>query len=237
MKPQQLLRYGIPIFFAFIVTALVPAARATLINSSLLNSGFESPVIGKKTYSIMNESSVPGWDTTATDHMIEIWSTGFNGVSAYEGNQFAELDANQQATLFEDVSGIAANMKLDFSFAHRGRAAVESMRFTITDLGADGLMGTKDDTTLFSKIYSDGTSAWGYYTSASEKQILSTGNTIRVSFDSLTPGSVGNFLDAVDLNVAAGAPEPGTWATLLLLSFASCGPAVLRGIRRPVAGC
>jgi hypothetical protein len=43
-----------------------------------------------KTY---NETDVPGWDSSA-DNFIELWRTGNTvGVSAYEGQQFAELNA------------------------------------------------------------------------------------------------------------------------------------------------
>ncbi len=196
----------------------------------LVNAGFEAPTLAKDTYSILDQSKVPGWKSTATDQKIEVWSTPFNGVSAFEGNQFAEINANMQETLYQDVTGVAAGETLTFQLAHRGRATTESMRFTITDLGIDGIYGTADDTTLFAKTYSDGTGNWGFYTSATEAQILSKGDTIRVSFASLTPGSVGNFLDAVALNAtpATVAPEPGVWAALSLLFFATFGRMALR---------
>ena len=196
----------------------------------LVNGGFEAPTLPKDTYSIMDQSKVPGWKSTATDHMIEVWSTPFNGVSAFEGNQFAELNANMQEAVYQDISGVAAGDLLSFGFAHRGRAAVESMRFTITDLGIDGIYGTADDITLFAKTYSDGTGGWNSYTSATEAPIISKGDTMRVSFQSLTPGSVGNFLDAAsfDATPATVAPEPGTWAALSFLCFAAVGRTALQ---------
>ena len=209
----------------------VSSLRANL----LVNAGFESPAIPKDTFSIMNQSQVPGWKSTASDHAIEIWSTPFNGVSAFEGNQFAEINANMQEALYQDVTGIAAGEKLTFQLAHRGRLTVESMRFTITDLGADGIAGTADDVTLFAKTYSDGTANWGFYTSATESAIISKGDTIRVSYASLTAGSYGNFLDGLsfDATPTTLAPEPGTWAALSLLCFATYG----RGALRRMAGC
>jgi len=215
----------------FATIALAALCFPTSLHANLLvNAGFEAPTLPSDTYSILDQSKVPGWKSTASDQKIEVWSTPFNGVSAFEGNQFAEINANMQETLYQDVTGIAAGEKLTFQLAHRGRLTVESMRFTITDLGTDGIYGTADDITLFAKTYSDGTANWGFYTSATESPILSTGDTIRVSFVSLTAGSYGNFLDAVALNAtpATVAPEPGTWVALSLLCFASCGQAALR---------
>ena len=218
------------------VATLAGIALATLsfvsnVQANLLvNAGFEAPTLPKDTYSIMDDSKVPGWNSTASDQKIEVWSTPFNGVSAFEGNQFAEIDANMQEALYQDVTGITAGARLTFGLAHRGRATVESIRFTITDLGIDGIYGTADDATLFAKTYADGTGAWGYYSSATEAAIISKGDTVRVSYASLTPGSVGNFLDAVSLNATptALAPEPGTWAALALLCFATFGRTPLR---------
>ena len=211
--------------------ALATFCLASSLRANLLvNAGFEAPTLPKDTYSILDQSKVPGWKSTASDQKIEVWSTPFDGVSSFEGNQFAEINANMQEALYQDVTGIAAGQRLTFQLAHRGRATVESMRFTITDLGTDGIYGTADDTTLFAKTYSDGTGAWAFYTSASENQIFSKGHTMRVSFASLTPGSVGNFLDAVsfDATPATVAPEPGTWAALFLLCFATFGQTAFR---------
>ena len=46
-------------------------------------------------YSFFAEDSVPGWFTNDSTGLIEIWSTGFNGVPSYAGNQFAELNATR----------------------------------------------------------------------------------------------------------------------------------------------
>ena len=156
MNPFYSIRRNVAAGIALAIFSCASSLHANL----LVNAGFEAPTLPSGTYSIMDQSKVPGWKSTATDHDIEVWSTPFNGVSAFEGNQFAEIDANMQETLYQDVTGIAAGERLTFGLAHRGRAAVESMRFTITDLGTDGLYGTADDITLFAKTYSDGTGAW-----------------------------------------------------------------------------
>jgi len=211
-------------FLALLSLGFADAAKATTV---IVDGGFETPSLAAsgETWA-MSTTAAAGWSTTASDHQIEIWTNGFYGVDAFEGNQFTEINANQKAALYQDVSGLAAGLEVDFSFAHRGRVTNESMQFTITDLGADGLYGTADDTTLFSKIYTDGTDAWGIYSSAAEAAVLTTGDTLRFSFTSLTEGSYGNFLDGVNVSTSGvvATPEPSTWAgvgALFLLTFGS----------------
>lgn len=215
---------------SLLLAAAVPG-RATVI---IENGGFETPSLADQGSNwTMSPTAATGWKTTVPDKQIEVWTNGFMGVSAFEGNQFVELNANQQGMIYQDVSGLAAGLEIDFAFAHRGRVTNEAMQFTITDLGVDGLFGTADDATLFSRIYTDGTAAWGFYTSDGETPILSTGNTLRFTFQSLVASSYGNFLDAVDIDVseAANTPEPGTWAALALFALAVGGSSAYRRVR------
>lgn len=217
-----------------LLSAVALLGLASSGNANLItNGGFEeTALLSNGSNWQMSPTAAPGWSTTSPDHQIEIWTDGFMGVSAFEGTQFNEINANQKEAIYQDISGLASGLDIDFSFAHRGRLTTESMRFTITDLGIDGLYGTADDTTLFSKIYSDGVAAWGYYTNAGAGPILALGNTVRVAFEALTDGSYGNFLDAVEVNAApAQAPEPGTWAAILLLFCATYGSAMYRKLR------
>ncbi|XHR27858.1 MAG: PEP-CTERM sorting domain-containing protein [Chthoniobacteraceae bacterium] len=214
------------LFLALVCTAVFPASQASA--TVLVNGGFEDST-GNWT---MSATAASGWSTTAGDHQMEIWSNDFMSVPAYEGNYFMELNANQTATVYQDITGLTAGDLISLSFAHRGRVTEESMLVTLTDLGTDGIYGTADDVTLFSQVYTDGTSAWSYYTTGTA---TATGDTVRVSFESQAQGSYGNFIDAVSLNVeSAAAPEPGTWAALVLLVLGSFGSSALR--RKGFAG-
>lgn len=179
---------------------------------------------GPTTWRPFHEDQIPGWETTATDNMIEIWLSGFLGVEAYEGDYLAELNANQVSTLYQDVTGIEAGSSIGFEFAHRGRRGTDTMRLTITDLGSDNLFGGADDSTLFTNLYSDGNSQWGFYTGELAGDNIS-GNSIRFAYESVSAAggskSVGNFLDAINFGVkpvdpggSTAVPEP---TTILLL--------------------
>ncbi|MEZ6097080.1 MAG: PEP-CTERM sorting domain-containing protein [Pirellulaceae bacterium] len=124
--------------------------------------------------------------------------------------------------LFQDVSGINAGEHLGFEFAHRARVGTDVMTFTITDLGADNLLGGGNDSILFSKEYSATTLGWEFNTSASEGPIVAMGNNIRFSYEAVSTGSGnlvrGNFIDAVSIGTVA-VPEPSTATLLGLAAF------------------
>ncbi|MFF9351956.1 hypothetical protein [Streptomyces sp. NPDC014734] len=165
---------------------------------ALVNGSFEEPVVVN--VEILPDASrtqsakrVPGWLTTATDHMIELWRSGFNGVPAAQGSQFAELNANQVATLYQDLP-TTPGTKLYWRLHHRGRAGQDTMAL---DIGAPGSVVEK-------RRFTDGTTAWGHYTGT---YIVPAGQTLtRFAFRSVSAAggnqSVGNFLDGVFFGTA-----------------------------------
>lgn len=225
----QQIKFSEPIMkLPVILVPLLALFTAFGANAGLVNGGFETPSLGSTTYSIMDASFVPGWNTTASDNQIEIWSNGFNGVTSYEGTQHAELNANMVSTLYQDVSGIAAGSIVGYQFAHRGRSGIDVMRFTLTDLGSDNVLGGGDDTVLFSQLVSDDNAAWGFYSGTG---IEALGHTVRFSFISVSAtggdNSFGNFLDSANFGVGIGkdVPEPGS---LALIGLGLAGMAVAR---------
>ncbi|MEA5552380.1 PEP-CTERM sorting domain-containing protein [Anabaena cylindrica UHCC 0172] len=211
--------------------ASIADAQSAQAASSLVNGGFEQPGITGR--GIFPESAVPGWKTTDPGG-IEIWDSSF-GVTAYEGTQFAEINAFIDGTLFQDVDPIAAGSTIGFEFAHRARVGTDVMNLAITDLGADGIFGGGDDTSLFTKNYSATTAAWVFNTNAGEPTITTLGNKIRFAYSAVSTGSgspsAGNFLDAVSFGVGVGAsatsvPEPATM--LGLLAFGAFGATSLK---------
>jgi len=190
---------------------------------SLVNGGFEAPNVASGQSNVLDANAVPGWDTTDTynpssypNGPIEIWNGTQpqvnGGPVAYEGSQYAEINAYQDAALYQQVTGISAGSLIGYEFAHRARVGTDVMRLTITDLGINGYFGGGDDTVLYTNTYTDTTAAWGFYSAGNVASAL--GNTIRFSYGAVSTGSgdpsIGNFLDAAAFGVGVGTvPVPG----------------------------
>ncbi|MEV6809945.1 CARDB domain-containing protein [Streptomyces sp. NPDC051132] len=165
---------------------------------ALVNGSFEEPAVTN--FEILPDASqtqaskrVPGWRTSASDHMIELWRSGFNGVPAAEGAQFAELNANEVATLYQDLP-TTPGTKLYWRLYHRGRLGQDTMAL---DIGAPG-------STVQQRTFTDGNTAWGYYTGT---YTVPDGQTLtRFAFRSVSAAGgnrgVGNFLDGVFFGTA-----------------------------------
>ncbi|WP_218034717.1 isopeptide-forming domain-containing fimbrial protein [Acrocarpospora corrugata] len=165
---------------------------------ALVNGGFEQPVVTGGAWASFPDASqgganaVPGWRTTSTDHAIEIWSTRM-GVPPIEGKQFAELNATQVATLYQDRP-TTPGQKLYWRLSHRGRLGTDTMALGIGDPKAPAQQ----------TIASDGTTKWGTYTGTYTVPAGMT--TTRFAFRSISAAggnpTFGNFLDDVFFGTA-----------------------------------
>ncbi|MFF4170592.1 isopeptide-forming domain-containing fimbrial protein [Streptomyces sp. NPDC001744] len=171
---------------------------AAPLRVTLANGSFEQPAVTG--VEILPDASqtqaakrVPGWLTTASDHRIELWQSGFQGVPAADGAQFAELNANEVSTLYQDLP-TTPGTKLYWRLYHRGRQGQDTMAL---DIGAPG-------NTVEQRRFTDGTTAWGYYTGTYTVPAGQT--TTRFAFRSLSAAggnrSVGNFLDGIFFGTA-----------------------------------
>ncbi|MEO0899523.1 MAG: T9SS type A sorting domain-containing protein [Bacteroidota bacterium] len=156
---------------------------------SIINGGFESPVISKN-YSIMNENSVDGWHSTSSHNVIEIWRSGFLGIDAYEGNQLAELNARDAAATYQIISTVPGDV-LYWSFAHRGRASATVADVMQIEIGPEG--GTYN----YSETMSDNNTAWGFYSGTYTVPAGQTQTRFALTAVSTATGniSVGNMVD------------------------------------------
>ncbi|MFJ1649611.1 hypothetical protein [Streptomyces sp. NPDC088258] len=165
---------------------------------ALANGSFEQPAVTD--YEILPDASqtqapkrVPGWRTTATDHMIELWRSGFLGVPSAEGAQFAELNANEVATLYQDLP-TTPGTKLYWRLYHRGRQGQDTMAL---DIGAPG-------SAVEQRKFTDGNTSWGFYTGT---YTVPAGQTLtRFAFRSVSAAGgnrgIGNFLDGIFFGTA-----------------------------------
>ncbi len=154
----------------------------------ICNGNFENPVIFSSP-GMLPVSSLSCWQTSAQDQIVELWQSGFYSVPAYSGNQFLELNANYVSTIYQDFYASPGSI-LEISFAHRGRAGVDTMKI---EFGPPG--GPYNDLGSFA----DNNTSWGYYTVYTS--VPNSGNQFRIRFISvyatLQIPSVGNFLDSV----------------------------------------
>ncbi len=161
----------------------------------LCNTDFEdNQVVSVGSQGFFNESLISCWKTTESDSIIEVWGSGFNGVPAYSGNQFIELNAYTVSTLYQDFTAISGSTR-SISFAHRGRYTNPDVMNV--KIGPNGgpyvLLGT----------YSDNNTAWSYYTVS---YTFPTGGPYELRFESVSsnggagPAAGGNFLDAISIH-------------------------------------
>ena len=223
---------------------LQPTLAQAQIQRSFLNPSFESPVFSTSCYIQVDESVIPGWTTshntkqgtascTTTGYntngkIIEIWTTGFNGgngvtsTATNAGNQFAELNAEENASLFQQIC-LIKDETISYSLLHRGRGSTTVPDQATFSIGSKvfGTFSTTSDGTVTNGPVA-GTNAtvnspvsagngWVRY-SGTVTYTDSTGNTVstgnqNVGFNAELTGSgnitVGNFLDEVQF---AGKP-------------------------------
>ncbi|WP_329429911.1 Ig-like domain-containing protein [Streptosporangium sp. NBC_01495] len=176
------------------VTVTVTCAYAPV---NLVNGSFEAPPVATIDWSISDASVNPGvgWRTTATDNKLEFWRGGASGVPAADGQQFAELNATQVSTLYQDVPTVPGT-PMTWSLYHRGRLGTDVMRVLI---GAPGATVAQIPAGASSPDISDDDTAWRQYTGV---YVVPPGQTItRFAFDSVSAAggtpTAGNFLDGV----------------------------------------
>lgn len=106
-------------------------------DNAIVNGSFEDPARTDKNAPQLDD--VPGWSTTATDNLIEFGVNTQtdsapqllgNDKSIPHGKQFAELNANQVSTLYQNVSTVDGHI-YEWGLSHRGRAGTDTMALII----------------------------------------------------------------------------------------------------------
>ena len=181
---------------AVFAAAFLPASRTSAqsgcncSNFSLINPDFEQPGVILGGLGFFNPGTgagqIPGWQTTDINNQIEIWGSGFGGVPAYSGINFAELNANSASLLFQNVN-TCPGQAYNWQVAHRGRAGVDQ---AILQVGPPGGPFTTIAT------MTDGTSNWGFYSGSYTIPAGQPVTQLRLSAVFAAGGSsVGNFVD------------------------------------------
>lgn len=157
----------------------------------ICNESFESPAIVSAPAFIMGGTNTC-WQTTSPDSIIEFWTSGYNGVNSFSGNQFIEMNGYFNCTIYQDV-WVNPNIVLVIGFAHRGRAGVDSVSLEAGPVGGPY---------TFLGCFGDDDTSWGYYT---VNYIATLGVTSQYSirfntvYATLNNPAIGNFLDSVTI--------------------------------------
>jgi hypothetical protein len=200
MAPRRFLAtLAVPLALtALLAVGVAPVfAQCGIDETSLQNGGFEDPPVPAGTFVQLPAAQVPPWQTTDSQGEIELWGTGFLGVPAAEGANFAEINANSAGTLYQDVLTTPGE-EMTWTLLHRARVGMDVMRVLIGDATTADVF-SDNGWDFISGDLSDDTTAWGNHT---DVYVVPAGQTCtRFAFRAVSTGSggqsVGNFLDAV----------------------------------------
>ncbi|MBC2320279.1 immunoglobulin-like domain-containing protein [Listeria booriae] len=156
----------------------------------LVNGSFEEPQISRSN-AMFDASEVPGWKTTATDNTIELQRNynDFWEMDAADGEQWAELNANMNSALYQDIE-TTPGTKIRWKVSHRGRDGVDT---------AEVRFGSPNQSLeLMATMASDGT-AWKEYQGT---YTIPEGQTVtRFEFQAISTAdgdlTRGNYLDNI----------------------------------------
>ncbi len=201
------------------ILALAPGFVGRAEQTNFLdNGGFED--VGKPPSTnppgFNQTTTVANWQTTASDELIEIWASGYSANSngpvytltqadpffANGGRFFAELNATQVSTLYQEVTASKSGL-ISYSFWHRGRNATDVMMLRI-DQFINGNWFP-----IFAQEYATGPDGWVNY--RGEKLApVQEGTKLRFNYVSIkgSTTSIGNFLDNAAFGILEFPPEP-----------------------------
>ncbi len=195
------------------VNIVLPAPLAC--TAGILNNGFENPVIpasGTGTPAILTdfgnnrivnykEVDVPWWGTipispsSGSDfnnrNAIELWLKGnTQSPSTFEGNQFAELNANVAGELYQDVA-VPPGTQIRWQVAHRGRSGTDTFGVYMGAPESETQQGSYSTPNTEWRVYS------GLYVVPAGQYITRFG--LRAISTAGGDNSVGNFVDDIRL--------------------------------------
>ena len=120
-------------------TSILAADTRSVTDNAIKNGSFEEPAFHDQNSPQWPANNVPDWDTTASDKLIEFGSkrngknapqlTG-NNKEIPDGDQFAELNADEESTLYQYATTVGGNV-YEWGLSHRGREGVDHMALII----------------------------------------------------------------------------------------------------------
>ena len=178
----------------FVLAALAAtpqaAAQRVIVNPSFEANDPQGP--GAANYEIYSNGSVPGWDSASGE--IELWDSSFNGVPAYAGSVFAEMNANVPGAFYQNICMVNGEA-IGWTFAHRARSggpATQTARFQVANMSGALIQNLATQASTINNVWNVNSGSATY---------LGTSGVQRVQFITTDPGSFGNFLDDIRITL------------------------------------
>ena len=120
-------------------TSILAADTRSVTDNAIKNGSFEQPAFDNMNAPQWAADLVPDWHTTASDQKIEFGSTRKDGTVPHivgnpnlqdSGCQFAELNADEESTLYQYATTVGGNV-YEWGLSHRGRMGVDQMAVII----------------------------------------------------------------------------------------------------------
>jgi hypothetical protein len=177
--------------FFFVFFLLITNVYGQIPTRLIVNSGFEQPSLGcTNCFNLFPDGNVPGWKTTDPTAVIEIWGTNFQSKTSHSGLQFAEINANNSAFLYQELC-LAPNEVVNYSIWYLKRTTnTEQMRAQLTEL---------NNTVISQSVIYTATNTWTNYTGTLTNN--GTGGLKKIGFVAVTGGSTGNLIDDITISL------------------------------------
>lgn len=183
------------IIWCVVISLFWACAPAQAQQRAILNPSFESndpQGPGAANFQILSNGQVQGWNATTGE--IELWDTNFNSVPSYNGSVHAEMNANVPGALYQTICMINGE-QVGWSFAHRARAGgatIQTASFQIATTSGTLVQNLATQSSTINNVWNVNTGSTTY-SGPSGLQ--------RVQFTTTNPGSFGNFLDDIRINL------------------------------------
>ncbi|PXX96181.1 hypothetical protein DF185_20595 [Marinifilum breve] len=164
--------------------------------TTIENWTFNTPVL---TESWKVYSSVNGWNSTP--HGIEIWRSGFLGITTPDGGQFCELNSNGANTMYQDID-VNAGAEMVWAITYRYRnSSSETIRLRIGPVGGN--------LTNVATISNDNGDAWVVHSGSYTVPSSLPGGKVRFQIETVSPSSSsGNLIDGIQFYSVDSDVEP-----------------------------
>ncbi len=213
-------------FLSFAITAKAQPPARILFNSSfeepVVCGDVNDPNNGTTCYRTIDEAFVVGWDVAnPLDPVVEFWRNNFNGVRAQDGRQHIELNANQPSDVYLDVC-LLENEVVTLVYHHRARGGANTLNtmeieainqvggnIEISNVTATNVpdaigttwtgVGTTNVPPAPTNTFQVTSPTQGWTRFEADMTNVGSSGTCRIVFRGVGGGSLGNFIDNVQI--------------------------------------